>query len=188
MARVRLSLVVIGTILVSVVLPAAPALAATILVNTTADEFGTGPGCALREAIEAANQDAAFGGCSAGSGADTISVPAGTYTLTIPGDDDLNAMGDLDIDSPQPTTIVGASARRTIVNGNGLDRVFHLIAPGEATITDLAVTGGDDFEGSDFGGGGIYNNGVLTLARVAVVNNLARYGAGVATYTAGSPN
>ena len=63
--------------------------ATTITVTTTADEYGTGNACSLREAIHAANQDTAFGGCAAGSGTDTISVPAGTYTLTLvqPGED-----------------------------------------------------------------------------------------------------
>ena len=36
------------------------------------------------EAITAANTNAAFGGCAAGSpGADTINLPAGTYTLAL---------------------------------------------------------------------------------------------------------
>src|SRR3954451_11338058 len=69
------------------------ALAASITVNTTADEYDTGAGCSLREAIQAANTDAAFGGCAAGSGADTISVPAGTYTLTLTGIEDANHAG-----------------------------------------------------------------------------------------------
>jgi len=52
---------------------ATPARAATITVTTTADEYGAGAGCSLREAIRAANSNAAFGGCSAGAaGADTI--------------------------------------------------------------------------------------------------------------------
>ena len=52
-------------------------------VTTTADEFGTPTGCSLREAIQAANNDAAFGGCIAGNGDDTITLQALTYILTI---------------------------------------------------------------------------------------------------------
>src|SRR6476659_5279322 len=78
----------------------APAWAATIPVTTTADESGATPtACSLREAITAANTDSAVGGCPAGSGADIISLPAGTYTLTLVGSDDTNAAGDLDISS-----------------------------------------------------------------------------------------
>ena len=59
-----------------------PAFAAGITVNTFADEDGAGADCSLREAITAANTDAPYGGCPAGSGADTINLPDGLYTLT----------------------------------------------------------------------------------------------------------
>ena len=76
------------------------------------DEFGIGASCSLREAIQAANTDAAFGGCSAGGGDDTITLPAGTYTLTLLGaNDDLNQSGDLDIRTN--ITINGAGAAST---------------------------------------------------------------------------
>ena len=55
-----------------------PALAAVITPNTFADENGGGTACSLREAILAANNDTAFGGCPAGGGADTIPLPPGT--------------------------------------------------------------------------------------------------------------
>src|SRR6185503_709192 len=50
-----------------------PAQAASITVNGS---------CSLINAITAANTDTATGGCAAGSGADTISLPGGTITLT----------------------------------------------------------------------------------------------------------
>ena len=49
---------------------AASARAATITPNTLSDEYNVGTSCSLREAVEAANTDAAFGGCTAGSGPD----------------------------------------------------------------------------------------------------------------------
>ena len=59
--------------------------AATINVNTTNDEFNTDGDCSLREAIESANQDKAYSGCTAGSGVnDQVIVPAGIYMLTLP--------------------------------------------------------------------------------------------------------
>jgi CSLREA domain-containing protein len=61
----------------------APANAATIVVNTLADPGSPGV-CALRDAITAANTDAAVNDCSAGSGADTITFGvAGTITISI---------------------------------------------------------------------------------------------------------
>jgi CSLREA domain-containing protein len=56
-----------------------PAMGATITPNTFGDENGGGGSCSLREAIQAANTNAGFGGCAAGSGADTIPLaPAPT--------------------------------------------------------------------------------------------------------------
>ena len=60
--------------------------AAVITVNSTADNLTAGNGfCTLREAIMNANSDTdtTGGDCVAGSGPDTISVPAGTYTLSL---------------------------------------------------------------------------------------------------------
>ena len=61
---------------------AQPAGAATINVTTTADELNSDGDCSLREAVRAANTDATVDACPAGSGTDTIIVPAGDYVLT----------------------------------------------------------------------------------------------------------
>jgi hypothetical protein len=59
--------------------------AGTIRVTTTADQNGEGSKCALREAARAAQDDAAFGGCKAGSGKDTILLERGAvYRLSNP--------------------------------------------------------------------------------------------------------
>ena len=62
--------------------------AASISVNSTADNLTAGDGqCTLREAVTNANagSDTTNGDCTAGTGADTISLDAtGPYTLTIP--------------------------------------------------------------------------------------------------------
>src|SRR3954466_2353494 len=86
----------------AVVAPAA-ASAATIKVTTTADELNAGSKCSLREAIWSANHDAASmaPGCTSGSGADLVKVPAGAYNLTIAGaGEQLDASGDLDLTGP----------------------------------------------------------------------------------------
>ena len=100
----RLLRLVLSSLLLAamtLLLPPPVAHAAAINVTTTLDEYGAaGAGCSLREAIQAANTDAAFGGCTAGNSADTINLPAGTYTLTRAGvDEDSNATGDLDVTS-----------------------------------------------------------------------------------------
>ena len=64
--------------------------------------------CTLREAVEAARTDNAFGGCPSGSGGDKILMP-GSVTLGIDsGGGGTNASGDLDYDSKQKLTIIGS--------------------------------------------------------------------------------
>lgn len=84
--------------------------AAVINVNTTNDELNGDGDCSLREAIEASNRDVAVSGCVAGSGVnDTINVPAGIYTLTLPGG----------LRVTESAFIRGASAGGTIIDGGG---------------------------------------------------------------------
>src|SRR5215216_4131422 len=67
-------------------LPAMPAYAAGITVNTSTDENINNANCSLREAIIAANNDMVHNGCSAGSGADVITLASGsTYLLSLAG-------------------------------------------------------------------------------------------------------
>ena len=95
--------------LVVIVLPS-QVKAATFTVNSTGDATDANPGdgvaetapdngvCTLRAAIQEAN---------ALAGADTINLPAGTYTLSIAGaNEDAAATGDLDI--TDNLTITGA--------------------------------------------------------------------------------
>jgi CSLREA domain-containing protein len=107
-----------------------------ITVNTTADENGTNnAACSLREAITAANTNAAFGGCSAGAaGADVIEFNLGTGTpvITLSG-------GAPTI--TQAVTIDGATGGATRVlldgvnnSGNGLD-----LQTGGCTIRSLVI-------------------------------------------------
>lgn len=146
--------------------------AASITVNTTADELDADGDCSLREAITAANTDAAVSGCAAGNGADDITVPAGTYTLTRVGArEDGNATGDLDIAGD--VTITGAGGSLTIVDGNATDRVLQ-VHSGVVVVEDLGVRHGvapsgaagrdciDEFRCDERGGGGETGGGILT--------------------------
>src|SRR5262245_18978495 len=150
-----------------------PARAATFTVDTTADDFDAVPGdgvcatasggCTLRAAIQEANSLL---------GADVITVPAGTYVLTIVGTgEDAAATGDLDV--TEAVTINGAgpdSAIGSIIDGNGTDRVFDIFADG-VTISGITIQNGNPGP-SD--GGGLYNSGALTtLTNVVVKGNTA---------------
>ncbi|MCA1684066.1 MAG: hypothetical protein LC708_02925, partial [Actinobacteria bacterium] len=146
-------------------------------VDETVDELNSDSDCSLREAIRTAN-GAAVVGCDPGvPGADTVNVPAGNYTLAIPGTgEDAAATGDLDITGD--TTINGAGARRTTVDGSDLDRVFD-VRGSTVVITDLTVTDGAA-PGGEAGGGVRNSAGGLTLRQVAVdANTAASNGGGV---------
>jgi len=156
--------------------------AAPIVVTTTIDEYApaTGDtGCALREAVRAANTDSAYGGCTAGSGADTIKLGAHTYTLTrylsIVTDNDY---GDLNVTAG--LTIVGVSAAATVIDGNGTDRIVY-DASAPLSIAQMTLQNGNTIGD----GGGIYAGGTLTLSHAVVsANTSGTYGGGVAIVAA----
>jgi CSLREA domain-containing protein len=135
--------------------------------------------CTLREAIIAANMNKKSGNrngeCIAGSGADTIVLPEGTYTLTRTdnGKEDSSATGDLDI--LDDLTIVGANAISTTIDASAInDRIFHVIA-GDVSISDVTIQNGNIPKGA---GGGIYNKATLNLDEVVVSRNAAELDGG----------
>ena len=150
---------------------ATPARAGVIAVNTQADEFGTNPAaCALREAIEAANTDAAFGGCTgAAAGLDTITLPAGTYTVTLAPTLDGNSDGSLDVESDITLDPMG----KVTIDGGALDRVFT-VSSAAFTASDLTITRGVTPDE----GAAILNGGDLTLTGVTLTANQAGFGGG----------
>ncbi len=130
--------------------------------GTCADSLGR---CTLRAAIQEANFDAL---------PDTITLPAGTITLTIPGvGEDLGATGDLDVSGD--ITITGAGARSTILDGGQLDRVLDIAGGVTATISGLTIKRG---MGSSTSGGGLQNAGTLTLREVMFSSNSAQQNGG----------
>jgi CSLREA domain-containing protein len=157
---------------------AAPAPANVYIVRNTADSNdGTCDGhCSLREAIVAAN---------AHPGYDYVTVPAGTYVLTIPGAyEDACATGDLDV--TDSVFISGAGPATTVVDAVGLedagarDRVIHANAPGgQVVLSGLTLTGAFP---AGSGGGALNEAGHLMLSNVVVRDNRAEiYGGGVSS-------
>ena len=161
------------------------AMAANFTVDSTADAVDASPGdgacatlagaCTLRAAVQETN---------ARPGADTISVPPGTYVLAIPGaGEDASVTGNLDI--TDDLTITGSGAGSTIADGGHLDRVFHVVGLlGGPTVQISGLTVRNGF--ADRGGGGIFNSGTLALNASAVVDNstVGAGGGGVANDTA----
>jgi CSLREA domain-containing protein len=156
--RIRTGVVLAASVALAA---AANAHAATFTVTRLDDPA---PGacdsdCSLREAVRAAN---------AGSGGDTISIPAGHIRLRIAGPgEDAGATGDLDL--TKSVTIAGSGARATVIDADGGDRVFDIKTGVTALISDVTLTGGF----VDGNGGGIASAGLLTLLRDTVSGNHA---------------
>lgn len=156
------------------------ASAATITVTEATDDYFAPPGgfCSLREAVQAANNDADFGGCArVGSGsADTILLMGGqTYTRTRNGYDDTNVDGDLDLSGK--TTIAVEGAGRATIDAQDMDRVVEVhpgarLTASRLTITDGYVIGLDP----GTGGGGIRSMGRLVLRSSTLFDNEAQRG------------
>ncbi|MGH8103834.1 MAG: choice-of-anchor Q domain-containing protein, partial [bacterium] len=149
---------------------APPPPACSLTVTTTTDVVNSGDSVnSLREAIICANTTA---------GADTITVPAGTYNLTIAGaNEDAAATGDLDI--TEALTINGAGQAITIIDGGALDRAFEIRGSIPVAISGVAIQNGSIRSN----GGGIRNDsGNLTITNSTISNNDAgtsAFGGGV---------
>ena len=129
---------------------AAAVLAASAGAATVANTNDAGPG-SLRQAI----LDATIG--------ETISVPAGTYTLT---------SGELVIE--KELTIAGAGAAVTTIRSGGVFRVVKAMGQGfEVAISGVTIRDGQAFGQSAVGGGILMSAGFLTLSRVIVIANTA---------------
>ena len=163
--------------------PTATPMPISILVNSTDDAVDANPGdgdcddgagnCTLRAAIMEAN---------ALAGADTITLPTGTYTISIAGaGEDIAETGDLDI--ADDLTISGAGADITIIDGNALDRVFHILSGSTVDISDVTVQNGN----TTVYGGGILNQGLLALTDSTVSDNSASsIGGGIGNTASGT--
>ena len=164
--------------------------------NPRANGNGSQPLCTLRAAIMESN--------ASGGGLATINVPVGNYNLTRDGDDDDADLGDLDItrgvtiNGAGDTTIVDA----TQMQGCGPQRVFSNLAPFNEPVVLNGFTiqeGNAGFGGNCNGntrqaraavaappyGGGIYNEGELTLTNMTVQQNTA-VSAGGGIFSSGS--
>jgi hypothetical protein len=119
--------------------------------------------CSLREAVIAA---------STSPSADVIDLPAGTYVLAVPNanppytNEDASATGDLDFAGH--VAISGEGAETTIVDGNDIDRVFHVLASGSLSIHGITVQNGTV---SNQAGAGLFNEGSLLIEHSIITEN-----------------
>lgn len=182
--------------------PAGNVHAAVFVVNSAADVVDQNPGdglcatlsgqCTLRAAVMEANVY---------PDADTIILPVGTYTLSLPGRmEDGGLTGDLDV--LYSLTITGAGGSRdgdpsqTVIQAgntpyNGIDRVLSLnplwMNQIQVTLEALTIRYGNNTSavGSDGYGGGLdweaSGGGRLALYNMVITDNTADYGGGLLT-------
>ena len=147
---------------------ARPAAAATITVDGTT--------CTLVEAITAANNDNAAGnGCTDGSGADTITLLS-DVTLTVAD----NSVASSDNGLPQIVsniTIEGGGHTISRAANAPVFRLFSVASSGTLTLNWLTLQNGRTNKGQH--GGGIYNNGTVTVSNSTFRSNAAGYGGGI---------
>ncbi|MBI4412519.1 MAG: hypothetical protein HY541_08555 [Deltaproteobacteria bacterium] len=154
--------------------------AAVIQVNTFSDEpFNNGNyvadgDCTLSEAIKAANYNMAVDACPAGSDADTIQIPAGTYSLEYQKNSDQEIALPL-IWSQMTLVGLGSSPAQTVITRSTTASPMQLIycnPSSNLTLENLTLSGGEATVGFTVVGGAIYNSsGPLTLNNVVVSDN-----------------
>lgn len=165
------------TTAVALLLAPAAAHALTFAVTGTADEEDLTPGnaicasatgtCTLRAALQEANELV---------GIDVITVPAGTYVLSLEGEGENEGLtGDLDV--RDDVDIQGAGRDTTIIDAAGNDRVFHVHTEVGLTISGVTIRNGV----SPDGGGGIRHDGEagLVVRDARFDANTANDGAGI---------
>jgi hypothetical protein len=150
-----------------VALPATSAAAATIAVNTTADNApnssecsGAAGDCSLRQALDKATSG------------DTVSVPANSTAYQVNGSP---------IPLPSGVSIVGGGASSTSVTGGGHNQIFTEGNGGSVTISAITLTDGlNPVSVNDEGGAVWVTDGNLTLDQVAITHSTSpQYGGAI---------
>jgi len=143
---------------------------------TNNNNSGTG---SLRQAITDANNHI---------GPDIITFAAATDGIPIvlagAAGENANASGDLDILDNGDLTIQGNGAANTIIDGGGIDRVFH-VCPGGGCANTVTLSGVTIQNGVVLasGGGGIRNEAGTTIVDSSTIrDNMALNGGGISNF------
>src|SRR5687768_12806150 len=159
-------------------------LAAIASQDLNAVTYNVSTMAGLRAAIDSTN---------ASTTSDIIVLAAGTYTLTGAAQENSNASGDLDITKATGDLVIqGAGSGGSIINGNSIDRCFHINSgSGFIVLQGLVVQNGraadNGSSSSEARGGGILvQQGNLAL-HGTTVSNCAAQGANGGAGAAGLP-
>jgi len=155
----------------------------TITVNSAADNVMANDGeCTLREAINNVNAgtDTTGGDCAAGTGLgdtidfasslDGIAITIAISNTAVPEEDNVER----DFDIKENAVIQGNGITNTIIDGGGLDRVFHVQNNNTVTFRNLTIQNGDSSTnpGGASDGGGIW---VRNLNSAVIIENCLFY-------------
>jgi len=146
------------------------ATAATITVTTNDPRIVSDGQCSLIEAIVNANNDAAtHADCVAGSGADTIVLPANA-NVTLSNVDAVFYSNPIGL--PLITSRITIEGNGAVIARQGNAPAFGLMAvsnSGDLTLQSVTLSGGSSSEG-----GGVSNRGTLTIDESTISGNTAR--------------
>ena len=139
-----------------------------------------GGACTLRAAVMEANAQSAS--------SVVVNLPSRTYFVTQPIDNLHPGVGGsfvLSASSFGSTTvsIVGTDAAQTIIDGSLIDRLFTIEGARNVTFANLTIRNGF---ATATQGGGIWNNGTLTLDHVVVTKCRAVEGGGIFNGSSGT--
>lgn len=195
----------LGVLALTLAVGSRAAYAATITVNTTADELNADGDCSLREAIEAANTNAAVDGCPSGDPAPTVDVitfgVTGTITLastlppiseslTIDGPglgsltvSGANSVRVLEVNLGAALALIGVTVANGYVNGNSGAGIFNHTG---ASLTVSGSVFSGNYAGFGLGGAIINDTGAsLSVSDSTFSNNSAAFGLGGAIFNNG---
>jgi predicted outer membrane repeat protein len=186
-ARLRAVPLLLALLALALLASAGTASAATFTVDDATDAALTNPAgtscsstnggsCTLRAAVQAADNT---------GGANTITLPAGDFKLTIPstGQGDPST-GDLDIKGGVEVTIAGAGAGVSVIDANHIDRAFAVLEGASLSISGVTIEHGDtgheasEKSTKDGYGGAIYNDGALSINSSLLTGNTSYDGGG----------
>jgi hypothetical protein len=177
----RLALATPAALVVLALAGGPAAHAANITVDAGVVVIAADGDCSLREAIINANNDAAtHADCAAGSGADTIILPAAsTFTVT-----DIDNTTDGENGLPSVTSAITIDGNGSIIERDPMSadtfRLFHVAAAtGDLTLDATTVRFGVADDAPDDVGGGIFSLGPLAITNGSVISgNTATDGGG----------
>src|SRR5262245_16366965 len=150
------------------------ATAATITVTTNNPNIISDGQCSLIEAIVNANNDAAtHADCPAGSGADTIVLPANA-NLILSAVDNNSYLGPAGL--PKITSQITIEGNGATIAREGNAPAFRLMSVasiGNLTLENMTLSGGS---------GGVVNFGILIIKKSTISGNTGGSGGGVSNW------